>query len=56
LFSSGKELFAWAQEGIDQEKLNQGTQLYADNCAVCHGSEGQGRIVATLAKDWLYSP
>ncbi len=29
-----------------------GAQLYAENCAVCHGSDGQGRVGATLAKDW----
>jgi mono/diheme cytochrome c family protein len=29
-----------------------GAQLYAENCAVCHGPEGQGRVGATLAKDW----
>jgi mono/diheme cytochrome c family protein len=41
-----------AQEGTDEEKLNQGAQLYSDNCAVCHGPEGDGRVGATLAKDW----
>ncbi len=29
-----------------------GERLYAENCAVCHGAQGQGRIGATLAKDW----
>jgi len=29
-----------------------GMRLYAENCAVCHGPEGQGRVGATLAKDW----
>jgi mono/diheme cytochrome c family protein len=29
-----------------------GSLLYAQNCAVCHGAEGQGRIGATLAQDW----
>jgi mono/diheme cytochrome c family protein len=29
-----------------------GAQLYAENCAVCHGADGQGRVGATLAKDW----
>ena len=43
---------AAAQEGIDQEKLDQGARLYAENCAVCHGPDGKGRIGATLAKNW----
>jgi mono/diheme cytochrome c family protein len=29
-----------------------GEQLFAENCAVCHGSDGQGRVGATLSKDW----
>ena len=29
-----------------------GAQLFAENCAVCHGADGQGRVGATLAKDW----
>lgn len=29
-----------------------GAKLYAENCAVCHGEDGQGRVGATLAKDW----
>lgn len=29
-----------------------GAALFAQNCAVCHGDRGQGRIGATLAKDW----
>ena len=47
--------WAWpalAQSGDDQEKLELGAQLYAENCAVCHGPEGQGRVGATLAKDF----
>lgn len=43
---------AAAQEGDEIELLEQGAQIYADNCAVCHGEDGQGRIGATLAKDW----
>jgi cytochrome c oxidase cbb3-type subunit III len=31
---------------------NQGGELYDQNCAVCHGIDGEGRIGATLAKDW----
>jgi mono/diheme cytochrome c family protein len=31
---------------------NRGAQLYTQNCAVCHGEQGEGRIGATLAKSW----
>lgn len=41
-----------AQEGTDPAVLAQGAQLYTENCAVCHGVNGEGRIGATLAKDW----
>jgi mono/diheme cytochrome c family protein len=41
-----------AQSGVDLDKLQQGARLYADNCAVCHGENGQGRVGATLAKNW----
>lgn len=41
-----------AQEGDDQKQFELGAQIYAENCAVCHGEDGQGRIGATLAKDW----
>ncbi len=36
----------------DPEKLAEGAQIYAENCAMCHGSEGQGRVGATISKDW----
>jgi cytochrome c oxidase cbb3-type subunit 3 len=29
-----------------------GAQVFAMNCAVCHGDRGQGRVGATLAKQW----
>jgi mono/diheme cytochrome c family protein len=29
-----------------------GRALYGENCAVCHGADGQGRVGAQLAKDW----
>lgn len=44
--------FAHAQEPLDEEKLTRGAQLYAENCAVCHGENGEGRVGATLAKNW----
>jgi ubiquinol-cytochrome c reductase cytochrome c subunit len=33
-------------------QLEEGSRLFAENCAVCHGADGQGRIGATLAKNW----
>lgn len=42
----------FAQEGVDQDKLERGAKLFAENCAVCHGPDGQGRVGAALAKDW----
>jgi len=36
----------------DPALLEQGARLFADNCAVCHGANGQGRVGATLSKDW----
>lgn len=41
-----------AQTSGDEELLQQGAMIYRENCAVCHGDEGQGRIGATLAKNW----
>lgn len=35
-----------------QEQLELGAQLYAENCAVCHGPNGEGRVGAELSKDW----
>jgi len=43
---------AAAQDGNETEVLEQGAQIYAENCAVCHGEDGQGRVGATLSKDW----
>jgi len=44
-------LSAQAQSGSDP-KLVEGAYIYAQNCAVCHGPNGEGRAGATLAKDW----
>ncbi|MBI4787517.1 MAG: c-type cytochrome [Chloroflexi bacterium] len=40
---------AYAQQGGD---ISRGKQLYAQNCAVCHGDNAEGRIGARLAKDF----
>lgn len=39
-------------QGPTQEQLELGGQLYAENCAVCHGDNGEGRVGANLSKDW----
>jgi mono/diheme cytochrome c family protein len=31
---------------------NRGSVLYTENCAVCHGANGEGRVGATLVKVW----
>jgi cytochrome c oxidase cbb3-type subunit 3 len=41
-----------AQEGDNNGTIEEGVRLYSENCAVCHGNDGQGRIGARLAKDW----
>jgi mono/diheme cytochrome c family protein len=43
---------SFAQSCDDQGTLARGAQIYSENCAVCHGIDGQGRVGATLAKDW----
>jgi mono/diheme cytochrome c family protein len=39
---------AAAQEG----DVTRGSQIYDANCAVCHGSEGQGRVGVNLSQDF----
>jgi mono/diheme cytochrome c family protein len=36
----------------DPQQLEDGARLFAENCAMCHGLDGEGRVGATLAKDW----
>ena len=43
---------ARAGETAQDPTTELGAQLYAENCVVCHGANGQGRVGATLAKDW----
>lgn len=39
---------AWAQAG----DITRGSQVFDANCAVCHGSEGQGRVGVNLSNDF----
>lgn len=41
-----------AQAGTEEEKIQLGARLFAENCAVCHGPDGMGRVGAVLAQDW----
>jgi LPXTG-motif cell wall-anchored protein len=52
LVAAALMLPARAQETVDQEKLNRGARIYQENCAVCHGPNGEGRVGATLSKNW----
>lgn len=43
------------QPGVAQAQggsVERGAQLYAENCAACHGERGEGRVGATLRKDF----
>jgi mono/diheme cytochrome c family protein len=39
-------------QGDLQAQTELGARLYAENCAICHGPNGEGRVGATLAKNW----
>jgi mono/diheme cytochrome c family protein len=43
---------ASAQTTASGEDLELGASLFAENCAVCHGANGEGRVGATLAQNW----
>ena len=43
---------AAAQQGSDSDVLQMGAELYVQNCLACHGEEGEGRVGATLSKNW----
>jgi len=49
-------VLAWGVQVSAQEEddpqYQLGAQVYAENCALCHGPNGEGRVGATLAKDW----
>lgn len=44
--------YAARAQAPDPAQIEQGARLFAENCAVCHGPDGQGRVGAVLAKDW----
>jgi len=35
-----------------QGSAERGARLYAENCVVCHGERGEGRVGATLRQNW----
>lgn len=39
-------------QGPSDDLLREGARLYQQNCAVCHGAQGEGRVGAQLAKNW----
>lgn len=44
--------FAQAQSTPPSEDLAEGALLFEQNCIMCHGPYGEGRVGATLAKNW----
>ncbi len=52
LFASATGIHMASAQSEDPIQVEFGAALFAENCAVCHGEDGQGRVGATLAKDW----
>ena len=52
LFAAATGIHLVYAQSEDPGQIELGAVLFAENCAVCHGDDGQGRVGATLAKDW----
>lgn len=39
-------------QGSPGDQVSEGARIYLENCAVCHGLNGEGRVGAQLAKNW----
>lgn len=52
VYASITAMVVFAQDSSEQELLQHGARLYEENCKVCHGENGEGRVGATLSKDF----
>jgi len=52
LFAAATGIHLAYAQSENPAQIELGAALFAENCAVCHGDDGQGRVGATLAKDW----
>lgn len=48
---SGKS-YVLAESNYQQDPISLGAEIYLENCAVCHGEQGEGRVGATLSMNW----